>query len=143
MTLTEFFEKESSKNFHMEDCFFKQILAETGLTPQLILESSILDRYQSLIRRFLVKVKVNEKQRYNYQFNPKKIAYQMYDNTEYWFLVLQANELFSAMDLTLDKGYIMLYQNGIQQTINEIMNVEKKYIQKNAAEISSFITSQK
>lgn len=138
MTIEEFFESERSKSFHMEDTYFKQILSETGMTPQLILESSILDNYQSILRQFIVRLPITDKFRDKYKYNPKKLAAREYDSTEYWFLILYANELYSASQFSLDKGYIYMYQKGIQQVINEIMNIERKYIQKNAASVSDF-----
>ena len=136
MTIEEFFETDRSKSFHMEDTYFKQILDETGLTPQLILESSILDNYQSILRQFIVRLPITDKFRDKYKFNPKKLAEKEYESTEYWFLILYANEMYSATQFSLDKGYIYMYQKGIQQVINEIMNIERKYIQKNSATIS-------
>lgn len=141
MTINEFFETERSKNFHMEDTYFKQILNDTGFTPQLILESSVLDNYQSILRDFIVRLPITDKFRNKYKYNPKKLAAKEYESTEYWFLILYANEMYSATQFSLDKGYIYMYRQGIQQVINEILNIERKYIQKNAAEVSSFIKS--
>lgn len=141
MTLTQFLEREKSKNFHMEDAYFKQILSETGATPQLVLESCILDHYLPIIREFRRKYRLNSYQVQNYKYNPKKLSYEAYGSIEYWFLIMHANELFSASQFSLEKGYMYMYVDGIQQVVNEIMNVERKYIQKNAAEVSNFITS--
>lgn len=136
MTMEQFFEMDRSKSFHMEDTYFKQILNENGITPQLILESSILDNYQSILRQFIVRLPITDEFRDKYKYNPKKLAAREYESTEYWFLILYANEMYSASQFSLDKGYIYMYQRGIQQVINEIINIERKYIQKNAALIS-------
>lgn len=140
MTLTQFFENEKNKSFHMEDCFYKQIIYGSDI-PQLILESSILDRYDSILRDLKVKLTMNDLQIQNYKYNPKKIASELYGSSEYWFLILHANELFSASQLNLEKGFIYLYKDGVQSVINEIMNVDRDYIQKNASEISEIKTN--
>ena len=136
MTIEQFLYNERNKDFKMENAFFKQIINETTITPQLILDSCILNRYDSIIRNFIVKLPITDKFRFKYQYNPKKLAFQEYENTDYWFLILYANELFSISQFSLDKNYIFMYQRGIQSVINEILNIEKYYIQKNSAHIS-------
>ena len=142
MTIPEFVEKENTKQFRYQDAFFKQIISATGITPQLILESSVLDRYLGILRDYRSTITVNDALRYKYKYAPKKVSFDIYGTTEYWFLVLHANELFSACQMSLNKPTMYLYSRDIMEVVNEIINVEKKYIQKNSAQISDYITSE-
>ncbi len=141
MTLEEFIRNEHSKNFHMEDCFYKQLINQNqkGVRPQLILESSILDQFYAILRPYRVRVYVSPKQQNNYRYNPKKLALETYGSIEYWFLILLANEMFSCSQFSMDKKYIYLYSSGIQKVINEIRNVMRDFIDLNSEEVANDI----
>ena len=55
-----------------------------------------------------------------YEYNPKMVSYDLYDTTDYWWLLLQANEMHSAVEC--NKRKVKYYsKSALKQLIPMIL----------------------
>ena len=58
-----------------------------------------------------------------YRYNPKMLSYDLYDTTEYWFLLLAINNCVSKIDFTNNTVKI-IDPKSISEFVNEVMILE-------------------
>lgn len=97
-------------------------------------------KYETELNDYLVDYKLNERQYQKYQFNPKLLSYDYYGTTEMWSLILHANEIFSACELTMNP--VKMYSPQVFELLKTILNLEKPFINENEEDIRKIITGE-
>jgi hypothetical protein len=135
VTLSEFINNYKMEDITYDTLNFKEIL-ENANAKIKVNSASILDKYLPIFEEFKIVVTLDEAQFRMYQYNPKLLSYDLYGTTEYWSLILQANEMRSATEFSTTKLFV--YDKKILSTVvPEIMNIEKPFIDTNLAGIKN------
>ncbi len=137
MTLNDFITESEAQAIKFSNLHYQKMIHDdtSGFTA-VINSESILDKYFNIIQEYLYTIYLSDKELDEYKYNPKKLSFKLYNTTEYWFLILWANEMYSATQF--DQKKIRLIRKGaIQSLLSEIRSVDKIYINESAAELIS------
>lgn len=121
---------------------FKRVLAIKKNTVLKINTESIFKDYMTYIYRDKCGfVQFNEQSARKYMYKPKMLAYNLYNNIEFYALILRLNHMKSVSDFTMDKlmaGIILPFTN-IKDYFDEVFIKEKLPINRNGAEVDNDI----
>lgn len=75
---------------------------------QFAVGNIVTDDYFPELKAKAVKVYLDDKEIQKYKYRPKLLAYDVYDNTELYYVILRINDLYNVKDFNLSKKYIYL-----------------------------------
>jgi hypothetical protein len=132
-TIADYIKSSKQKTLKITDYFYKGVLVDD--TSRLyVLDDSILIPYDGELDTYRKSYTFTEEEYRKYKYNPWKVSYDVYGTTELWFLVLHANELYSAMEFDLET--VSMYTTDVKKLLNEIVAIEDNSIRKNQAEVN-------
>lgn len=111
----------------MSDFFYKGVLADNEV-KLFVNDDSILNLYESILRKYKVKRTMSNEEFRKYKYNPQRFAHDLYGNTEYWWLLLHANEMNSAAEF--DRQTLWIYTTDVIEAIKDILVVTRGEQQK-------------
>ena len=117
-TIGEFIDNYRKQPIKFTDFFNKGVLIDDEV-KLFINDDSILNMFDDLLKKYKVKYKMTNAEYRKYRYNPHKLAHDVYGNTEYWWLILHANELNSASEFSMQT--IWIYNTGILDILKEIL----------------------
>lgn len=88
---------------------------------------NILDDYKEDLKDIALKVVLTNDEHLMYQYNPKKLAYDVYGATEYYHVILMLNDIGSVIDFNT-KNLLMLRRQDLFNSMASIMLAEGKDI---------------
>ncbi len=84
--------------------------------------------YKSMIREYMdlmaddaITVSLPADEVRMYKFKPKKLSYDLYGTVELWAGLLELNKMYSTMDLTCEKPFLVFNPETVKEKINEIL----------------------
>lgn len=81
---------------------------------------SRLDYFISSLNEYKSVMTLTQELYDKYKYNPKMMSYDLYDTTDYWWLLLQANEMHSAVEF--NKRKVKYYsKSALKQLIPMIL----------------------
>ena len=92
---------------------------------------NILDDYMFELKRSAVDVKLSDEEYTKYRFRPKLLSYDVYDSTEFFYVILKLNNMYSIKQFDINP-LKMLTKNGINNMVeflSTIYNAERTNIQ--------------
>lgn len=117
-TINEFIEKYRQQPIKFTDFFNKGVLVDTEV-KLFVNDDSILNMFDDLLKKYKVKYKMTNAEYRKYRYNPHKLAHDIYGNSEYWWLILHANELNSASEFSMQT--IWIYNTNVLDILKEIL----------------------
>ena len=133
-TIKKYLMLYQSQPFKMADCFLKELIND-NIVKEFHIEENLADMHGGYIDELKIKYEMTNEEFRKYKGNPWYMANDLYGNTELWFMLLHANEMYSATEFTRQNIYV--YKSNIMTRISEILNARNYFIQKNQAEIDS------
>lgn len=85
---------------------------------------SMIREYMDLMENDAIKVSLPDDEVRIYKYKPKKLSYDLYGTTELWAAILELNKMYSTMDLTCEKPFLVFNPNTVKEKINEILIME-------------------
>ncbi len=121
-------------NLSVAKLSFKSVLAINKDTALKLNTHSIFSSYMGYLKRDRCAfVTFNEESARRYMYKPKLLAYSLYNNIEFYALILRLNHMSSVSDFTMEKlveGIILPYAN-VTDFFNEVLIKEKLPINRN------------
>lgn len=122
------------KNNHDEDitlskCYFKEVATRDDGSYIIFNSDNILQKYFDELRQTMYTKTFTEEEFRKYKYNPKVLSYDLYGNTELWFLILYMNQMKSVTEF--NRMTIKIFYSSILGKINEIMDMEAVNIRSN------------
>lgn len=133
-TISEYSKAYSDTDITFNSLHYKEKDSVDDSTSLILLNDSILDKYRTdLAEKIISKTFTNEE--FNkYQYNPKRLSFDLYGTTELWGLLLEVNQLHSVTEFNINP--VKVYDGSIISCINSIFSLEKPFIDQNEEEIS-------
>lgn len=75
---------------------------------QFAVGNIVTDDYYPELKAKCVRVHLSDDDILKYKYRPKMLAYDIYDNTELYYVILRVNDLYNVKDFNLSKKYIYL-----------------------------------
>lgn len=131
-TLSDYISQFSAEDIVFSKFFTKQYM--DSLDRKILVNfSNVVDKFNRELKATRQKVLLSDIEYNRYRFNPKRLSYDLYGTTELWFLILNANEAFSAIEFDTDTLY--LYSPDILNKLGRILNIESEVLDYNEQEL--------
>ena len=99
----------------------------------LVLDENWINTYTARLDTFKVEKKLSTEDYLKYKYNPARLSKDLYDTTEFAWLILHANEMNSETEF--NSRNIFIYKAGAIDFLNEILVVNDEIIASNETEI--------
>ena len=130
-TLSRYLTDYKRQDFKLDNYFTHELMNDGESKDWFkVIEENIASRHTMFLDECKVKVTLTDAQYRKYRCNAHRLAHDLYGQTELWFLILHANEMYSEMEMTTKELYIYKPSMLIQK-LTEISIVENDYIKKN------------
>lgn len=133
-TLEAWIRKFKSELNTIRDFTFKTAISD-GTFMMLFGDDSVLSKYTAELNEFLTTADLTQREQEFYAYNPRLLAYDIYGEPEFWYLILYANEMVSALDFHPKR--VHFYQPGVMTLLNSIRELELSRKNKNDQEMTS------
>lgn len=121
-----------------ENLFFKEKNTFTMNSTDedvILLGRGILDKYKKDLDNIKITKKLTHEEQRKYYCNPWYLSYDLYGTVEFWYLILEANSMYSAIELTQET--IQVYDASLPRLVDSILALEEEFIDSNEEEIDS------
>ena len=113
---------------------YHKVLAADGDKVVINFES-LLTQYRYFLKKHIVILTLTDDQYLNYRFKPKSLSYDLYGTIEMASMLLSINNVVSVSEFDFKK--VKVFDSGIKDFINEVLNKEKAKITANKSEITT------
>lgn len=99
----------------------------------------LLSKYQQELRPYLAYMRLSEKEYQVYEYNPRLFAHKIYGDPSYWFLIMWANEIYSASEFCINP--VRFYTKDCYRVLNSIIRIETINTDADAQKINDAIAN--
>lgn len=86
---------------------------------------SMIREYMDLLAEDAITVSLPDDEVRIYKYKPKKLSYDLYGTVELWAGLLELNKMYSTMDLTCEKPFLVFNPETVKEKLNEILIQEE------------------
>ena len=111
------------------------ILAKSDDSKLFFTIKNVLDDYMDELTELSVECTLSDEEVIKYKYKPWLLAYDIYGNTELYFIILFLNNLFDTSEFEDIKTLKLLKSATLTEALNKIFNSESSFIQNNREEV--------
>lgn len=136
MTIEQFIQTEQNKSVKYPNYYYQKVISEDDLHV-IMNYQSIMDRYAQYIRDYITEIELSQEEMRKYRYNPKRLSFNLYGTTSYWWSIIFANQIHSLteFDFSRDNVIKVFTREGIS-AFSTVLSVDKTFISENQSEVS-------
>lgn len=136
MTIDQFIQTEQNKSVKYPNYYYQKVISEDDLHV-IMNYQSIMDRYVQYIRDYITEIELSQEEMRKYRYNPKRLSFNLYGTTSYWWSIIFANQIHSLteFDFSRDNVIKVFTREGIS-AFSTVLSVDKAFISENQSEVS-------
>ena len=136
MTINQFIQTEQNKSVKYPNYYYQKVISEDDLHV-IMNYQSIMDRYDQYIRDYITEIELSQEEMRKYRYNPKRLSFNLYGTTSYWWSIIFANQIHSLteFDFSRDNVIKVFTREGIS-AFSTVLSVDKTFISENQSEVS-------
>lgn len=136
MTIDQFIQTEQNKSVKYPNYYYQKVISEDDLHV-IMNYQSIIDRYVQYIRDYITEIELSQEEMRKYRYNPKRLSFNLYGTTSYWWSIIFANQIHSLteFDFSRDNVIKVFTREGIS-AFSTVLSVDKTFISENQSEVS-------
>lgn len=136
MTIDQFIQTEQNKSVRYPNYYYQKVISEDDLHV-IMNYQSIMDRYAQYIRDYITEIELSQEEMRKYRYNPKRLSFNLYGTTSYWWSIIFANQIHSLteFDFSRDNVIKVFTREGIS-AFSTVLSVDKTFISENQSEVS-------
>lgn len=136
MTIAQFIQAEQNKSVKYPNYYYQKVISEDDLHV-IMNYQSIMDRYVQYIRDYITEIELSQEEMRKYRYNPKRLSFNLYGTTSYWWSIIFANQIHSLteFDFSRDNVIKVFTREGIS-AFSTVLSVDKTFISENQSEVS-------
>lgn len=136
MTINQFIQTEQNKSVKYPNYYYQKVISEDDLHV-IMNYQSIMDRYVQYIRDYITEIELSQEEMRKYRYNPKRLSFNLYGTTSYWWSIIFANQIHSLteFDFSRDNVIKVFTREGIS-AFSTVLSVDKTFISENQSEVS-------
>ena len=136
MTIDQFIKTEQNKSVKYPNYYYQKVISEDDLHV-IMNYQSIMDRYVQYIRDYITEIELSQEEMRKYRYNPKRLSFNLYGTTSYWWSIIFANQIHSLteFDFSRDNVIKVFTREGIS-AFSTVLSVDKTFISENQSEVS-------
>lgn len=119
--------------------FALQIAKSDGNSATFFSDETVLSKYTVELSEYIETVELSQREQDYYRYNPRLLAYDLYGIPEFWYLILFANELHSALDFYPKR--VKFYNAGVVNILNTIRMLEQERMDDNQQEMTNVVVN--
>jgi len=108
-----------------------------GTSEMILLNDSFIQKYKGDLEDLIITKEFNRDETRKYKNNPWALSYDLYGSVEFWFLLLELNGLYSAIEFTGKSCKV--YDQSLPTVIDTIIAAEEDFINENEAELNDIV----
>lgn len=90
---------------------------------------NVLDDYLTELKQQALTIKLTDKEKDTYIYNPKLLSYKIYNTTLWYYIILRLNNLCNVHEFTISSGKLLLIPlNKLKILLSTIINSNSKSI---------------
>ena len=97
MTIDQFIQTEQNKSGKYPNYYYQKVISEDDLHV-IMNYQSIMDRYVQYIRDYITEIELSQEEMRKYRYNPKRLSFNLYGTTSYWWSIIFANQIHSLTE---------------------------------------------
>ena len=101
----------------------------------VLLSYNILNDYRKEIFDFIIPITLTDEEFQKYQYQPKKLAYDLYGSTEYYYMILFINSMTNIKEFNRRRINLMR-DKDMSNVLSAIYSSESEYIERTQQLIS-------
>ena len=101
----------------------------------ILLSYNILNDYRKEIFDFIIPITLTNEEFQKYQYQPKKLAYDLYGSTEYYYMILFINSMTNIKEFNRRRINLMRAKD-MSSVLSAIYSSESEYIERTQQLIS-------
>ena len=136
MTINQFIQTEQNKSVKYPNYYYQKVISEDDLHV-IMNYQSIMDRYVQYVRDYITEIELSQEEMRKYRYNPKRLSFNLYGTTSYWWSIIFANQIHSLteFDFSRDNVIKVFTREGIS-AFSTVLSVDKTFISENQSEVS-------
>lgn len=136
MTIDQFIQTEQNKSVKYPNYYYQKVISEDDLHV-IMNYQSIMDRYVQYIRDYITEIELSQEEMRKYRYNPKRLSFNLYGTTSYWWSIIFANQIHSLteFDFSRDNVIKVFTREGIS-AFSTVLSVDKTFISENQSDVS-------
>lgn len=135
--IAEYIEDYNDLEISSEKLHLKEAVTFSNGSIATLLSDSVLLKYRKDLDEIVETKTLAVQEQNKYFFNPWALSYDLYGTVEFWFLLLDLNEMHSATEFTQET--IKVYDKSLMNIINSILALEEEFINHNEEELESVL----
>lgn len=109
----------------------------TGIIDGVILGETFIDKYRNDLKSLVYTKTFTRDEIFKYKCNPWTLSFDLYGSVEYWQLLLDLNDMYSATEFT--RTTVKVYDGSLPEVIDAIMMSEESFIDYNEDELNEVL----
>ena len=135
--IKEFIEDSTDSELSLSTLHYHEVMDVESDDNVVILSESILDKYYDDLQEYVETITLSIEEQIKYFYNPQKFCYDRYGSTDYWYLILELNQMYSMAQFNIST--IKVFSTSVTRVLQTILNLESDNIDINTAEINKEI----
>lgn len=123
-TINDIIEEGKHKKLMPETLCMKEVLVNSSGKKFVVNWNYVYEKYYEILLDHVVTVKLTDMEYFNYRYQPKKLAMDLYGNKDLYFLLLRVNYIYSIINF--DFKELKVFDASILSLINEILIIESE-----------------
>lgn len=110
-----------------------------GEIATIFMEDTLLSKYTTELSAYLETTTLTSRQQEYYAYNPRLLSQDLYGAPEFWYILLYANEMHSALEFNVTK--LKFYRKGVLDLLNTIRLIETSRKDANSQEMIDVVVN--
>lgn len=110
-----------------------------GEVATIFMEETLLSKYTTELSAYLETTTLTSRQQEYYAYNPRLLSQDLYGAPEFWYILLYANEMHSALEFNVTK--LKFYRKGVLDLLNTIRLIETSRKDANSQEMIDVVVN--
>ena len=132
--ISDFIKNYQTDTITIDKLYLKEIEIHNN-DSMILLGEDILSKYRGEFDEYIDSYKLTDAECRRWHYNPKVMSYDLYGTTEYWFLLLEINQIHSSIQFSMNP--VKYFTKNITDIINRILNLEHQVLEINSGDINN------
>ena len=133
-TINEYHKNYNNLDVSYDGLYYKELANLTSDSKAILLSESVLENYKGDLSELIISKTLTPKEQKKYYYSPQVLSYDLYGTTQFWSLLLDLNDMTSAIEF--NGATINIYDSRLTTLVHAVLALEEKKRNLNADELS-------
>jgi len=133
-TMKEYHKNYNNLDVSYDNLYYKDLAELTSKSKAILLSDCVLDDYSGDLDELIISKTFTPEEQRKYYYNPQVLSYDLYGTTQFWSLLLDLNDMTSAIEF--NRSTINIYDGRLPALVHAVFALEEKMLNINADSLS-------